>query len=1191
MATGSTKNPTRSRTKVVAYDDFIDAQLRKVRTNLKLTDISARVMGLTVLVVTFLLAIVIVDHWIADLGVWGRLGSLAALLGGIAFYFVRFLLPEIARKINPAYAAQLVEREEPSLKTSLINFVMLRPKKAELKKVVYDQVEQQAARRLADVNVDLSVDQTPLIRIALCLLGALTLFALYTFFSPKSSFQTIGRVLNPFSNVARPARARIRDVEPGDVQVYAGESLDVSAVIEDIELGDAQLVYGTVDGQLVEQSIEMTTDQIGLRYQAILPEGSGGIDRDMTYEIRAGDAVAGPYRVRVSQAPSIYIEQVQLEFPEYTGLGVSTIEKQGDIDGIEGTKVTITARANHDIRHARIEFNPESMQSGSKRPEADRRLTMKHDGRVATVSFPLLLNEDRRTPQHTSYQLRFTSQGGQVNERPIIYSINVTPDLPPLIEILVPQEQRIAVPENATQQIELRGVDPDFGLSDVRLQVKRGSKKIVDQSILQDPGLGQRLCHFAFSPRKLGLKSKDVVIYRGLARDNRTDPLTGDPAPNEQVTKQYAIVISPPQDPGENGSSQEGLSFEEEGEQSTGDGEGEGAEEDGKGEDGKGEDGKGEDGKGEDGKGEDGAGEDGEGEDGEGDTQADGGGNDEESVEGEGGEGQNGREGAEGEGMNGEESGQSESDAQGGEQQGASNAENEGSEAGPASGDDESSEGNSTAEGNANGNQEPSGGGEPGDSSDDGGSQAAANEDAAHSPENSGGERQGGEPGATADGQPGDESNGEADSESPSDSGQPYDGNASESDESEPIAGDGSEDAEAFDRILEEMKKQNGEQSDGTPNPSQDDSDAHSSESSNQAGENSNSRDPASDAESTSDQPEQGSGGQGNNEPQDERPRGEKAAGDESASRESRESRESSDESDESSLEDRGGEMSDGESESRDQADAQKQGGAETERGEAGEGEKNSGGESQESQGSAEASESPGEEPGASSESGNADGSQKGDRPSPGEAGDQTAAGDASEKDAQSQSSDQSVGEESSPQGGSSQSGQGASESVTQASGEGASAKVGGQSGAGEFEDELSQPGGESAADAANLEYTRKATNLALDHLRDKEHRRAMAEKLGWTPEEMNQFIRRWHQMRKNAAEADAPDVAASQSELNEALRSLGLAPGRDKLRRSGTRVDRNNRVRDAGTRSLPPQEYLEQYEAYLKSVGSVPSD
>ena len=223
MATGSSKN----RTEVVAYDDYIDTQLKKVRTNLKLTDISGRVMGLTALVVFFLLFVVIVDHWIVDLGVWGRLGSLVALLGGVAFYFVRYLMPEIARQINPAYAAQLVEREEPSLKTSLINFVMLRPKKQQIRKVVYDEVEQQAARRLSEVNVDLSIDQTPLIRIALVLLAALTLFAVYTIFSPKSSFQTIGRVLSPFSNVARPARVQISDVEPGDIcLLYTSDAAD-----------------------------------------------------------------------------------------------------------------------------------------------------------------------------------------------------------------------------------------------------------------------------------------------------------------------------------------------------------------------------------------------------------------------------------------------------------------------------------------------------------------------------------------------------------------------------------------------------------------------------------------------------------------------------------------------------------------------------------------------------------------------------------------------------------------------------------------------------------------------------------------------------------------------------------------------------------------------------------------------------
>ena len=1147
MATGSSKN----RTKVVAYDDYIDAQLKKVRTNLKLTDISGRVMGLTALVVFFLLTVVIVDHWVVDLGVWGRLGSLVALLGGIAFYFVRFLMPEIARKINPAYAAQLVEREEPSLKTSLINFVMLRPKKEKIRKVVFDEVEQQAARRLSEVNVDLSVDQTPLIRIALCLLAALTLFALYTIFSPKSSFQTIGRVLSPFSNVARPARVQIKDVEPGDVQVFAGDRVDVSATIEyAADQGQAFLVYSTADGQVVNQQIEMTTDKIGLGFRATLPEGIAGIEQDMTYEIHAGDAVAGPWRVRVSQAPSIFIEEVSLDYPDYTGIETKVVESQGDIEGVEGTKVTITAQANQEIRHARIEFDPATAASAQDgRPDAGRRLTMKHDGSVATVTFPLLLNEDRRTPKHTSYQLRFTSTNGQTNERPIVYPISVTPDLPPLVEVLLPESQRIKVPENAKQRIEIRAVDPDFGISELKFQAKRESKAIVDESILDEPGLGQKVGRYEFSPQKLGLKAGDIVLYRGEAKDNRTDPVNGTAAPNVERTDWYAIVVSPPMEDGEE-PEQEGMSRDDP--EDGGGNEGDNGEE----------------------------GQDGEGESPDGENGNEGEGNEGEGDQGEGGEGGEGAGQQEGEGADGQEGG---SQNQNGGETGESSDGEAGAEGESGDGNDGEQMGDQPGEGERNSEGQDGDGGsnsEQTSGESDGDSKGAQAGDSQGENSNDAEGANGESDGKMGEGEPADsdQSNGGDSKGDPGDSDSSSSGQSGEQTEDagdgEPIAGDGTEDSEAFDRILDEMKKENGEQSDGTPKPA----------------------DGTEEAEGESGQGESGDPGEG------EKPEGESGASGESGEDDSQEGEKGSGEGGQSSEGEQGDSGDSGESGTGEQSGDESGEGEQGEQGETGEGQsgESTDGEGQEGDGqSGDGEQGESGQSGSESTEGESGQGEKGDGESgQGKPGESSESGDA-----------QSEGEQGQPGEQGSQSGQAEGESAEGQSqgeaGQGEKGQPGEQAGQpGEQGGDPSDPnqgtaggtgGGEETEqeavaekeDKANLEYTRKATNLALDHLRDKENRRKMQEKLGWTTEQMNQFIRRWHSLRRNAAKNDGANAKASESELNQALRSLGLTPGRDRIRKSGSRIDKNNRVRDAGTRSRPPKEYEEQYKAYLRSVGN----
>ena len=52
---------------------------------------------------------------------------------------------------------------------------------------------------------------------------------------------------------------------------------------------------------------------------------------------------------------------------------------------------------------------------------------------------------------------------------------------------------------------------------------KEGGKKIIDHSLLPDPGVGQRVAKYTFRPREFQLQTGDEVIYRAVARDNRTD--------------------------------------------------------------------------------------------------------------------------------------------------------------------------------------------------------------------------------------------------------------------------------------------------------------------------------------------------------------------------------------------------------------------------------------------------------------------------------------------------------------------------------------------------------------------------------------------------------------------------------------------------------------------------------------------
>ena len=107
-------------------------------------------------------------------------------------------------------------------------------------------------------------------------------------------------------------------------------------------------------------------------------------------------------------------------------------------------------------------------------------------------------------------------------------------------------------------------------------------------------------------------------------------------------------------------------------------------------------------------------------------------------------------------------------------------------------------------------------------------------------------------------------------------------------------------------------------------------------------------------------------------------------------------------------------------------------------------------------------------------------------------------------------------------------------------------------------------------------------TDLVLEYLREQSDKpdRRLLEQLGWSREDLVRFLDRWQRLKQTAREAES-----GRRELDEALRSLGLDPTPDRLRRSGGRSDDQRGLREAGARTSPPPQYQEQFNAFKKGT------
>jgi hypothetical protein len=1093
MATGSTTNPHSTTVEVREndYDRFILQQIERTQRHVKVTELATLVLALSVGVLGFFLLVTFIDHWMFGLGFWGRLSSLLVLIIGTIAFVATQVVPYVIRSINPVYAAQAIEKSTPNAKNGLINFMLLRNRPGEVRAAVFDAVQKRAAVDLSDVEVGLAVDRTLMIRLGYALAALVAIAGAYKILSPKDPIATVSRVISPWEQIARPSRVQIERVDPGDVTVYRGRTVDISASVLGLSNNDpVTIVYSTEDGQVAGATVAMQPDG-GSAYVATLG-GSSGMQQHTIYRVQGGDAESIEYRITVREAPSIEVTRIDYDFAKYTEIAAESTNV-GDIRAVEGTRITIHADANQPISSAYLELLPGDSAANGETNAAQpyRTLQMKHSGQSATATLMLQLQADRTTPEFAAYRVRFSNEAGEKNDQPAQHHMEVSPDLVPLVDILSPDERDLEVAANRFVDFEVRGVDPDFKLSSLVVEAASSGSTITKTNLIEQNESGQVIRKYRFQPNQLGLKAGTSVLLWAVAADNRHSPQNGQIDPNTARTDNYRIRIVAPEpiDPDlENDDQQQGDSNS---------------------------------------------------------NQANDGSEGDESGEGSGGlNSNNNSDGATGESN---------------DQQGTGSASDNNDES-----NNESDPSDSSSDSSSEGGTSDS----PSESDSDPGSEGTT--DGSNSnPSDKGG--------TSSDNNTGNESNSN-DGAEPSENGT----------EEKPVASDGTNDPDAFERILDHMRE-NGEESDtgsstddqksdtddskksGTeesPKNGSDTSEPNAEKGDSTSGNNAAEK-PSDDPKATEDGGEKaGSNGEDSKSDDPERGTGNKSESGDPRS-ESGNPKDDGDPSNDpqggSNLDDSStGKPSDDQRDPSDDTngDSNDDSASGTE-GEPGDDQTKSPAPNKTQQNPADQPGNEGsdnDEPGDSSSTGKPEGSTDDST--------DTDANDSNESNSRN-ADDKSA--PSTPEGNPN-----STDSQNDSADSAFSGNKAGPDDSGNKGQEIDGP------DDPNLEYARKATDMALEYLKDKKDNRELLEKLGWTEEEANAFLKRWQNLQKESAKPDRGNRA--KREWNDSLKSLGLKP-KNARTRSGAdqRRDSGNISSDGGSRSKPPAAYADQFRAYLK--------
>ncbi len=526
--------------KYVDFAEYIVFQIRRTQSLIRQIDVMLLLSTAAAALLLTSLLFVLLDHWGFAQGLpsvlrWFGCLSIVACVVVPAAYFIRSVS---GRSVSSLFAARTLERADSSFANNLMTLVDLDYHARPASSAIRGSLEKRAALTLNDLDVEHAIDRTKLLHRLYVLLAATIIFFGYSFLSPKSTVASLQRILFPWTTAVAPTQTRILDVQPGSGQVTAGSHVEVSAYIDGKAPENVWLIYSTEDRRIVDERIELHQTDEGLgRYTGVITGENGrGVDQTTTYHLQAGDGRSPTYMLSVKPAPRAAIESVMIEPPAYTKRQPYR-QPGGAIDGLEGSKVRLSAQTNIPVAKAWIQLY-------SSEDPGDR------SGQLPlTVSEPtelqgewtLKIQDDGTYPRF--YSIQCESEDGANDPAPPLHAILIRPDERPEVRLLSPVSD-LSRPINVALPLLIEAFDPDFELSGLSVQVEKQGQ-IVSSELIDAAGKQAVRTTHTLELERLPVTPGETVSFWVEARDNRL------PHPNRRSTPKLRLQILDPIDPEE----------------------------------------------------------------------------------------------------------------------------------------------------------------------------------------------------------------------------------------------------------------------------------------------------------------------------------------------------------------------------------------------------------------------------------------------------------------------------------------------------------------------------------------------------------------------------------------------------------------------------------------------------------------
>ena len=328
--------------------------------------------------------------------------------------------------------------------------------------------------------------------------------------------------------VAQPTETRLMHVKPGAdsglATVLAGSDVEFSVEtdVRGKRPSNVVLHYSVDRGKSFSVS-ELTAGRtLSGPWRVTLRN----VQQDMEYYVTGGSAKSLKYHLDVLPLPIVKSVRVDCRFPPYTEIAPRMGIEGGDVEAIEGTRVTVHALTNDRARKGTLELS---------NGDAIDMAVSTDDPHVLTAEFVVTKSD--------SYSIVVRTAEGQVNPSPVKHDVVAVPDRAPTVRIEKPEQAEITQSTSGKVGLVVTALD-DFGIKKVVLHARAGLKVFPAIDLLE-PKTPTRAFH--------GVSELDVAEHK-IAPGEKVEYWvtvedTREPIPNRYETPHRIIdVVEPPPD-------------------------------------------------------------------------------------------------------------------------------------------------------------------------------------------------------------------------------------------------------------------------------------------------------------------------------------------------------------------------------------------------------------------------------------------------------------------------------------------------------------------------------------------------------------------------------------------------------------------------------------------------------------------